>query len=150
MPRPFANWNERILSECYAANAHAHTMDGHVVQISNNYETLDSDFGPTLLSWLARHGTAAYRSILRGDALSVERHDGHGNAIAQSYNHSILPMLSARDKEIQIAWGIEDFIFRFDRAPEGIWLPECARRRGHACGGGRGRSRFRDPIPVAR
>ena len=52
--------------------------------------------------------------------------DGHGNAIAQSYNHSILPLLSNADKEIQIAWGIEDFVFRFGRAPEGLWLPECA------------------------
>jgi len=114
------------MSECYAANGHAHTMDGRVVHIRNNYELLDADFGPTLMNWMARHGAAAYRSIMRGDALSVERHEGHGNAIAQSYNHSILPSLSARDKEIQIAWGIEDFKFRFNRLPEGIWLPECA------------------------
>jgi alpha-amylase/alpha-mannosidase (GH57 family) len=123
---PFPNWNERILSECYAANAHAHTMDGHVVRISNNYQTLNFDFGPTLIAWLARHGASVHRSVLRADALSAERHDGRGNAMAQAYNHSILPLLSAADKEIQIAWGIEDFVFRFGRAPEGMWLPECA------------------------
>ena len=100
-------------------------MDGRVVHIRNNYEMLNADFGPTLINWMARHGPAAYRAIRRGDALSVERCDGHGNAIAQSYSHSILPTLSARDKEIQIAWGIEDFKFRFGRRPEGIWLPEC-------------------------
>jgi len=101
-------------------------MDGRVVHIRNNYEMLNFDFGPTLMNWMARHGASAYRSIRRGDALSVEGHGGHGNAIAQSYNHSILPLLSQRDKEIQIAWGIEDFKFRFGRRPEGIWLPECA------------------------
>jgi alpha-amylase/alpha-mannosidase (GH57 family) len=123
---PFPNWNERILSECYAANAHAHTMDGSVVRISNNYQSLNFDFGPTLIAWLARHGTSVYRSVLRADALSAEHHDGHGNAIAQAYNHSILPLLSAADKEIQIAWGIDDFVFRFGRRPDGLWLPECA------------------------
>ncbi len=123
---PFVNWNERILSECYAANGHAHTMEDHVVHIRNNYEILNFDFGPTLISWLERHGKAAYRNVKRGDALSVERRDGHGNAIAQSYGHSILPLLSARDKEVQIAWGIEDFTFRFAHRPEGMWLPECA------------------------
>lgn len=123
---PFPNWNERILSESYAANARAHTMDGPVVRITNNYQLLSFDFGPTLIAWLARHGTSVYRSVVRADAMSVERNDGHGNAIAQSYNHSILPLLSKADKEIQIAWGIDDFVFRFGRVPEGMWLPECA------------------------
>ena len=123
---PFANWNERILSESYLANAHAHIMDGSVVHIKNNYEALNFDFGPTLMSYLERHGKAAYRSVVRADALSVQQRGGHGNAIAQSYNHSILPLLGAQDKEVQLSWGIEDFVFRFGRRPEGIWLPECA------------------------
>src|SRR5579885_238210 len=122
---PFPNWNERILSECYAANAHAHTMDGPLVRISNNYQWLSFDFGPTLMGWLTRHGKSAYRAVVRADAASIER-TGYGNAIAQSYNHSILPLLSAADKDIQISWGIEDFKFRFGRSPEAIWLPECA------------------------
>jgi alpha-amylase/alpha-mannosidase (GH57 family) len=121
---PFPNWNERILSDCYAANAHAHTMDGPLVRISNNYQSLSFNFGPTLMAWLQRHGASVYRSVIRADALSAER-TGHGNAIAQAYNHSILPLLPAADKEIQIAWGIEDFKFRFGRAPEGMWMPEC-------------------------
>ncbi len=123
---PFPNWNERILSECYAANAHAHTMDGPAVRISNNYVSLSFDFGPTLMAWLARHGTSVYRSVIRADPMSAERNAGHGNAIAQAYNHSILPLLPAADQEIQIAWGIEDFKFRLGRVPEGMWLPECA------------------------
>jgi hypothetical protein len=123
---PFNNWNERILSECYTANAHAHIMDGHVVHIRNNYELLNFDIGPTLVSWLERHGKAAYRAMRRGDALSAERYHGHGNAIAQAYHHSILPLLNARDRELQIAWGVDDFAFHFGRRPEGIWLPECA------------------------
>lgn len=123
---PFANWNERILSECYNANAHAHIMDGRVVKIVNNYESLNFNFGPTLSAWLERHGKAAYRALRMGDEASLKRRGGHGNAIAQAYNHSILPLLSARDKELQVAWGIEDFVYRFGRRPEGMWLPECA------------------------
>jgi len=123
---PFHNWNERILSESYTANAHAHIMDGHVVRIRNNYELLNFDVGPTLASWMERHGKIAYRAMRRGDLLSAERCAGHGNALAQSYHHSILPLLSARDRELQIAWGIDDFVYRFGRRPEGIWLPECA------------------------
>src|SRR5487761_1414007 len=45
---PFPNWNERILSESYTANAHAHTMEGTVVHVRNNYESIDFDVGPTL------------------------------------------------------------------------------------------------------
>jgi alpha-amylase/alpha-mannosidase (GH57 family) len=123
---PFRNWNERILSECYLANSRAHTMDGSLVHIRNNYESLSFDFGPTLLSWMELHGKSAYHGVVRSDQLSRAARDGHGNAIAQSYHHSILPLLSPRDREVQIAWGIEDFKFRFGRAPEAMWLPECA------------------------
>src|SRR5260370_9410122 len=64
--------------------------------------------------------------MTRGDALYAAAHGGHGNAIAQSYSHSILPLLPPRDRELQIAWGIDDFVFRFGRKPAGMWLPECA------------------------
>ncbi|HVN91178.1 MAG TPA: DUF3536 domain-containing protein [Candidatus Binataceae bacterium] len=123
---PFANWNERILSECYNANAHAHTMAGRVAYIRNNYERLNFNFGPTLHSWLETHGKAANRAIRRANDASLKLHNGHGNAIAQAYNHSILPLLDDRGRDLQIAWGIDDFSFRFGAAPEGIWLPECA------------------------
>ena len=123
---PFANWNERILSECYNANANAHTMAGRVAYIRNNYERLNFDFGPTLHSWLESHGKAANRAIRRANDTSLKAHSGHGNAIAQSYNHSILPLLDPRGRDLQIAWGIDDFQFRLGVAPEGMWLPECA------------------------
>jgi len=123
---PFQNWDERILSECYTANAHAHTMQGPVVHVRNNYESLCFDVGPTLAGWLQTHGKTAYRAMIRGDALYADAHGGHGNAIAQSYSHSILPLLPPRDRELQIAWGVDDFVFRFGRKPAGMWLPECA------------------------
>src|SRR5260370_12222671 len=106
---PFANWNERILSECYSANAHAQMMEGHVVHIRNNYEPLDFNFGPTLAAWLENHGKVAYRAIRRADELSVKNHDGHGNAIAQSHNHSILPLLTPRDREIHAPCATQAF-----------------------------------------
>jgi len=120
---PFQNWNERILSECYTANARAHTMQGPVVYVRNNYESVSFDVGPTLAGWLQTHGKTAYRAMTRGDPLSASAHGGHGNAIAQSYSHSILPLLPPRDRELQIAWGIDDFVFRFGRKPAGMWLP---------------------------
>ena len=57
---------------------------------------------------------------------SREKFSGHGSAMAQGYNHMIMPLANARDKYTQIYWGIEDFRFRFGRAPEGMWLPETA------------------------
>jgi alpha-amylase/alpha-mannosidase (GH57 family) len=123
---PFPNWNERILSECYNANAQAQIMEGTVVYVRNNYEALSFNFGPTLCSWLQSHGKSAYRAIRRADESSRQRRNGHGNAIAQGYSHSILPLLDTRGRELQIAWGIQDFVARFGRLPEGIWLPECA------------------------
>jgi hypothetical protein len=130
---PFQNWNERILSECYTANAHAHTMEGAVVHVRDNYEFINFDVGPTLAAWLESHGKSAYRAMIRGDALSGGRCDGRGNAIAQSYSHSILPLLPARDRELQISWGIEDFKFRFGRTPAGMWLPECGADEDTLC-----------------
>src|SRR5262249_37293385 len=107
------------------ANGRAHVMDGNLVHIRNNYADLSFNFGPTLISWLQRHGPAAYRAIRQGDQQSAAARVGHGNAIAQSYNHSILPLLAPRDRALQVAWGIEDFVARFGRRPEGMWLPEC-------------------------
>ncbi len=127
---PYANWNERILAECYAANAVARVEDGKLVRLRNNYERLNFDCGPTLMRWLERHGDNACRAMLRGDEISRGAHGGHGNAIAQAYNHSILPLLSPRDRELQIAWGLAEFRHRFGRQAEGIWLPECAADEG--------------------
>src|SRR5271170_561536 len=121
---PFANWNERILAECYAANRRARVSDGNVVHLRNNYESIDFNFGPTLMSWIERHDIWTYRAIIAADAT---RHIGaRGNAIAQSYNHSILPLLTQAERDLQIAWGLADFRVRFGRDADAIWLPECA------------------------
>ena len=122
---PFHDWNERILSDCYAANAHAHIMNGPVAYIRNNYEFLNFNFGPTLHAWLETHGKVANRAIRRANDASVNVR-GHSNAIGQSYNHSILPLLDSRSRELQIEWGIQDFIYRYGTRPAGMWLPECA------------------------
>jgi alpha-amylase/alpha-mannosidase (GH57 family) len=125
---PFANWNERIHSECYAPNAAVHVIDpkNGKAKIINNYANVSFDFGPTLLLWLERAHPATYASILAADADSASRHNGHGNAIAQAYNHAILPLCNERDRLTQVAWGLADFRYRFEREAEAIWLPETA------------------------
>lgn len=125
---PFANWNERITAECYAPNTRAEILgeDGVVRRQVNNYEWVSSDWGPTLLDWLEEHHPDTYRLIVEADRASVDHFDGHGVAIAHTYNHTILPLSNRRDKRTQILWGIADFRHRFGRDPEGMWLPETA------------------------
>jgi alpha-amylase/alpha-mannosidase (GH57 family) len=125
---PFHDWNERIARECYAPNAQARLLDhqGRLRDISNNYQFISFDFGPTLLSWLEKHAEDTYQAILDADAASRRGRSGHGNAIAQAYNHLIMPLASAHDKHTQVVWGMEDFRKRFQRDPEGMWLPETA------------------------
>ncbi len=125
---PFHNWNERIHHECYRPNAFARVLNdrGDIVKIVNNYEYLSFNIGPTLMSWIERHDVEVYQRILEADRKSCERLNGHGNAIAQVYNHIILPLANDRDKRTQIRWGREDFRFHFGRDPEGMWLAETA------------------------
>jgi alpha-amylase/alpha-mannosidase (GH57 family) len=125
---PFHDWNERILHECYRPNAFARIFNdrGEVLHIVNNYEQISFNIGPTLMSWLERHDIETYRRILEADRRSCDRNNGHGNAIAQVYNHIILPLANHRDKVTQVRWGIADFRKRFGRDPEGIWLAETA------------------------
>lgn len=125
---PFANWNERITAECYAPNTRAEILgdDGEVRARINNYEWVSSDWGPTLLQWMEEHEPETYRRVIAADAASMEHFDGHGTAVAHTYNHTILPLSNRRDKRTQIVWGIADFRHRFGREPEGMWLPETA------------------------
>ncbi|MBI5914552.1 MAG: DUF3536 domain-containing protein [Bacteroidetes bacterium] len=125
---PFHDLNERINFECYAPNtaARIHDEEGFIKKIVNNYGQISFNFGPTLLSWLESADPAAYRAIQDADRLSWERFGGHGNAIAQAYNHLIMPLANERDKVTQVRWGISDFEHRFGRKPEGMWLPEAA------------------------
>ena len=118
---PYHDWNERITVECYEPNASARILDDkeRIRRIVNNYATISFNFGPTLLSWLADRAPETYAAILEADRTS------HG-AIAQAYNHIILPLANERDKRTQVRWGIRDFQHRFGRKPEGMWLPETA------------------------
>ena len=125
---PFHNWNERIHHECYRPNAFARVLDdrGDIVKIVNNYEYLSFNIGPTLMSWIERYDVEVYQRILEADRKSCARLNGHGNAIAQAYNHMILPLANQRDKQTQIRWGKADFRSHFGRDPEGMWLAETA------------------------
>jgi alpha-amylase/alpha-mannosidase (GH57 family) len=125
---PFHDWNERITAECYAANSASRILDGEgrIVKIVNNYAHISFNFGPTLLSWMEVNSPGVYASIVEADRLSRERFSGHGNAIAQVYNHIIMPLANRRDKETEVRWGIRDFESRFGRFPEGMWLSETA------------------------
>ncbi|MBD1931587.1 MULTISPECIES: DUF3536 domain-containing protein [Cyanophyceae] len=125
---PFHDWNERIHHECYRPNAFARVLNdrGELVEIVNNYEYLSFNIGPTLMSWLERYDVEVYQRIVEADRKSCDRLNGHGNAIAQVYNHIIMPLANERDKQTQIRWGKEDFRSRFGRDPEGMWLAETA------------------------
>ena len=124
---PFHDWNERIAFECYRPNAYARVLDerGKILEINNNYSSISFNFGPTLLPWLEKHFPSVYQKILEADRESLRRF-GHGNAIAQVYNHIIMPLGNDRDKETEVLWGIADFEKRFHRKPEALWLPETA------------------------
>jgi alpha-amylase/alpha-mannosidase (GH57 family) len=125
---PYHDWNERINAECYAPNGCSRILDAEnrIAKIQNNYAWISVDFGPTLLSWLKDKAPDTYRDILAADFASSGRFSGHGSAMAQCYNHMIMPLANSRDKLTQVIWGIEDFRYRYGRNPEGMWLPETA------------------------
>ncbi len=124
---PYHDWNARITAECYGPNAAARIYDGQrrILDIINNYEYISFNFGPTLLSWLENHAPLTYRAVLEADRQSLARL-GHGNALAQAYNHMILPLASLRDRQTQVIWGLKDFEHRFQRQAAAMWLPETA------------------------
>jgi hypothetical protein len=111
---PYRNWNERIHAECYLPNAQL-----------GNFEKISFNIGPTLFSWMNTYDPAATRLIVAQDRVNLQQ-NGVGNAIAQSYNHTILPLASYEDKVTQVEWGIADFEYQFGRKPLGMWLPETA------------------------
>jgi alpha-amylase/alpha-mannosidase (GH57 family) len=125
---PYHDWNERITHECYGPNGASRILDSdkHITDIRNNYARMSFNFGPTLLQWMQLHAPEAYRNVIDSDALSLRLFDGHGSALAQVYNHIIMPLANLRDKETQVRWGIADFESRFGRKPEGMWLAETA------------------------
>ncbi|HWR52791.1 MAG TPA: hypothetical protein VN428_16895, partial [Bryobacteraceae bacterium] len=125
---PYHDWNARVDAECYAPNSASRILDpeGRIAQIVNNYSQISFNFGPTLLAWMQTFSPETYRLVLNADRESVARFSGHGSAIAQCYNHMIMPLANRRDKVTQVRWGIKDFMHRFKRQPQGMWLPETA------------------------
>jgi len=89
---PFTNYNEKITSECYRPNAE-----------EGNFDAISYDLGPTLATWLEQQHPDVYRRIIKADHIHRQQY-GVGNAMAQVYNHTIMPLASARDKRTQIAW----------------------------------------------
>jgi alpha-amylase/alpha-mannosidase (GH57 family) len=125
---PYHDWNERICAECYAPNGAARVVNdkNQITRIVNNYARISFNFGPTLLSWLRENAPRTVRMILDGENRSRQRYRGHSSAMAQVYNHMILPLANARDRKTQIRWGIADYESSFGSPPEGMWLPETA------------------------
>ncbi len=109
---PYANFNEKINAECYRPNA-----------LAGNFERISFNLGPTLAIWIEQHDPATYAGIIAGDRANFARY-GFGNALAQNYNHVILPLAKPEDARFQIEWGIMDFERRFGHRPEGMWLAE--------------------------
>ena len=128
---PYHDWNDRITAECYAPNgaSRIQNLENEIVRIVNNYGRMSFNFGPTLLSWLHEKAPRTYHMILDADKASAARYSGHGSAVAQVYNHIIMPLANTRDAVTQIRWGIADFEHRFNRKPEGMWLAETACNR---------------------
>jgi len=126
--RPYHDWNARVTAECYAPNGASRVLDAErrILRILNNYRRMSFNLGPTLAAWMEREAPEAYARIVDADCAALPERGGHGNAIAQVYNHMILPLATRRDKETQVRWGIADFRDRFGRPPEGMWLPETA------------------------
>ncbi len=124
---PFHDWNARIAAECYAPNARSRVLDagGRILDIVNNYERLSFNVGPTLLAWMATGAPEVVAALREADRVSQARLN-HGNAIAQAYNHMILPLATLRDRQTQIRWGLCEFRHRFGRDAEALWLPETA------------------------
>lgn len=125
---PYHDWNERVCAECYAPNGAARILDGKnkITRIFNNYARINFNFGPTLLSWLKDYAQRTYRMVLDGEQRSRKNNRGHSSAMAQVYNHIILPLANRRDKITQIRWGIADYVSHYGTMPEGMWLAEAA------------------------
>jgi alpha-amylase/alpha-mannosidase (GH57 family) len=125
---PYHDWNERVCAECYAPNGAARILNNknRIMRIVNNYARMSFNFGPTLLSWLVENAPRTYRMILDGERRSRKAFRGHSSAMAQVYNHIIMPLASRRDRITQIRWGIADYQRHYGIAPEGMWLAETA------------------------
>jgi uncharacterized protein DUF3536/glycosyl hydrolase family 57 len=119
---PYHDWNARIEAECYRPIGDRGTLS-----------RTSFNLGPTLAAWMAAEAPDTLRKFVAGDRWQpVAREEpplgqpNHGNAMAQAFHHSILPLASASDRRTEIRWGLREFLLRFGRAAEGMWLPETA------------------------
>ena len=124
---PYHDWNERVCAECYATNGAARMVNNknQIIRIVNNYARMSFNFGPTLLSWLKENAPRTYRMILDGERRSRKNFGGHSSAMAQVYNHIIMPLANERDRITQIRWGIA----RLSRTITAQRLKACGWRR---------------------
>ena len=118
---PFHDWNERVTSECYAPLSHAKRLDEHgsTLSVTNLWEHLSFDLGPTLGVWMDRRVPGVATSIAVGDSTG-------GGAMAHPWVHAILPLTPPGDRATIVRWGVDEFRARYGRAPLGMWLPETA------------------------
>jgi alpha-amylase/alpha-mannosidase (GH57 family) len=125
---PYHDWNERVCAECYATNGAARIVNNRnqIINIVNNYSRISFNVGPTLMSWLKENASRTYHMILDGERGSRKHFRGHSSAMAQVYNHIIMPLANPRDRLTQIRWGIADYIHHYGEQPEGMWLAETA------------------------
>ncbi|MHB1254438.1 MAG: hypothetical protein ACYCZ1_09790, partial [Candidatus Humimicrobiaceae bacterium] len=125
---PYHDWNEKITAQCYSANGFAHILNSHnkLEEVVNNYSKISFNFGPTLLEWLKENDLKTFNKILQADMQSLKSFSNHGSAIAQTYNHLIMPLADKNDKYLQVYWAIKDFEDKFKRKPEGMWIAETA------------------------
>lgn len=125
---PYHDWNESITVQCYDPNAASRILgpDGTIIDITDNYQRISFNFGPTLLSWMESKSPETLKAVISSDMVPEDKFSGHRNAIAQAYNHIIMPLASSRDKRTQVIWGIREFEHRFNREPEAMWFPETA------------------------
>lgn len=106
-PRRNDKWTKKINEECYRPNSE----NGILNHVSFN-------IGPTLIDWFLKKDKKTLENMVKADK---------GQALAQSYNHRIMPLIRYdEDLKTQIIWGKKYFKAFFGREPEGMWLPETA------------------------
>lgn len=125
---PYHDWNEKITTQCYDPNTASRILgqDMKIIDITDNYDKISFNFGPTLLSWFEVMSPDTLKAVTASDKVNKDRFSGHCPAVAQAYNHLIMPLANSRDKRTQVIWGVREFEHRFGRKPEGMWLPETA------------------------
>jgi len=125
---PYHDWNAKVTAECYEPNTASRILNPEmkIIDITDNYEKISFNFGPTLLAWMDISARDTFNAVISADKMARDKFSGHGPAIAQAYNHLIMPLANSRDKKTQVIWGFLEFERRFGRRPEGMWLPETA------------------------